>query len=351
MPSPDRVGLALVGTSGVSLLHGLAIRRCPSARLVALCGSDPQRTAALARRLETRPVTAYDQLLDDPLVQAVDIVTEPARHAALAIAALRRGKHVLVEKPLDEDLGAAEQLVEAARRSGRQASVVAPKRFDPVLREIRQRLLDGAAGSVIFAQAAIRWHRDAAYYHGTTGWRSRASVLLNQGIHWLDVFIWFFGSPESVWAQTVTRHHDLAAPDTALVCARHPAGELSLLQAGTAFNRNDPELFEVHAQQASFDYQRLTRRARRRRWGSPSGMRAFFRAALLRRGPSWPTALEAQLADVAHAIQTGEPPQVSLEAGLEALRFVKRCEASALSPEPALPSDRHRFPDSTGVSR
>lgn len=99
-PLPEPVGFALCGASGIATAHGHALQRSPHTRLVRVYSRDAGRAQRLGATMGCDWTTSYDNLLEDPRVTAVDITTEPERHAALALPALARGKHVLVENRL-----------------------------------------------------------------------------------------------------------------------------------------------------------------------------------------------------------------------------------------------------------
>jgi predicted dehydrogenase len=89
-----------------------------------------------------------------PYVNAVIIATPPQTHAQLALAAVREGKHVLVEKPLATSLAAARMLVEEARRAQRVLMVGHTFQFNPAVRELRRRLVIGEFGNVYYIHSA-----------------------------------------------------------------------------------------------------------------------------------------------------------------------------------------------------
>ena len=111
----EPLGFALCGASGVAPAHGHALKSSPHTRLVSVYSRDTGRAQRLATALGCDWTNNYDDLLNDPRVAALDIATEPARHAALALPALACGKHVLIEKPIDVDLDAAARIVAADR--------------------------------------------------------------------------------------------------------------------------------------------------------------------------------------------------------------------------------------------
>ncbi|MCH7642731.1 MAG: Gfo/Idh/MocA family oxidoreductase [Chloroflexi bacterium] len=115
--SHDRLNIALVGAAGLvaAPAHLNAIPTIDRLNLVALCDVNADAVQALAdERGVGKAYSSYDELLADPEIDAVDLVTPPFMHAEMAIAAVQAGKHVYVEKPMARSLGEARAMVQAA---------------------------------------------------------------------------------------------------------------------------------------------------------------------------------------------------------------------------------------------
>ena len=138
---------ALVGVGRIADMHYLGYSATPMAELVAICDSDPD---LLKRRASEWGVekthTDFDQLLEDPAVDAVDIITPHYLHAPMTIAALEAGKHVTVQKPMALSVADADAMIEAAERTGRLLRVIDNYRFHPPFVRAKQILESGGIG-------------------------------------------------------------------------------------------------------------------------------------------------------------------------------------------------------------
>ena len=118
--TPERLNIALVGAAGKvaapAHLNGLAA--IPSANLYAVCDVDAASVEALAGRLGAKPFTSFEEVLADPNIDAVDLVTPPFLHAEQTIAAAKVGKHVYCEKPMARSLAEADAMIAAHREAG-----------------------------------------------------------------------------------------------------------------------------------------------------------------------------------------------------------------------------------------
>ena len=137
--------------------------------------------------------------MKDPNLDAVDICLPTNLHAAVAIAALRAGKHVLVEKPMALDAASVDAMLEAARHSGRILMTAQVLRFFPMYKVMAELVKSGQLGA---ARAAIFRRRCAA--PPWSGWLADKSAsgggVFDLLIHDVDMCLHLFGPPEAVSA-------------------------------------------------------------------------------------------------------------------------------------------------------
>jgi UDP-2-acetamido-3-amino-2,3-dideoxy-glucuronate N-acetyltransferase len=143
------VRLAIVGLGywGENLLRTFAGTR--GARVTDLCDVDPRMRARQAEaHPEARSCADFSEVLAREDVDAVVLATPPSRHHGMALAALRAGKHVWVEKPLALAAAEGRELVDAAAAAGRLLFVDETFLYDPLVREMKRLVDDGALGDV-----------------------------------------------------------------------------------------------------------------------------------------------------------------------------------------------------------
>ena len=140
------VGLGYWGPNLVRNLHEL-----PAVDRVVVCDLEPARVAAVTRRFPAViPVTDYTEILDDPGIDAVLIATSISTHHPLADAALRAGKHVMVEKPLAASSELAASLIELADESGLVLMPGHTFLYSPPVIMIRSLIENGELGDIYF---------------------------------------------------------------------------------------------------------------------------------------------------------------------------------------------------------
>jgi predicted dehydrogenase len=184
---------------------------------VAVWSRRPERAAELAQKhglaLGTDDI---DELLSFPGLEAVHVATPVCTHAEIAIAAARRGLHVLCEKPLATDLAQAREVAAAVEQAGVQCVVNYGRRFQETRERLLQRVAEVVGAprmvsiSLVFddhAEPASRpftWVQDASLGGGR---------IQGYGVHDLDLLIEAFGEVEAVAAATEVGVSERSTPD------------------------------------------------------------------------------------------------------------------------------------------
>ena len=143
------IGVIGCGYWGPNLLRNFAENE--TAELRWICDLDEDRLAAMGRRYPAAQTTAdYKELLADPALDAVAVVTPVATHFQIAKEALLAGKHVLVEKPLTSTAGEAEELIELAERHGRTLMVDHTFVYTGAVRKMKEIVAGGELGDLLY---------------------------------------------------------------------------------------------------------------------------------------------------------------------------------------------------------
>jgi predicted dehydrogenase len=189
--SSDQLRVGIAGTGFIGNVHARSARLA-GARIVAVAASSQESAEAAAASLRAdRASASAEELVQDPELDVVHICTPNHLHQPLAEAALAAGKHVVCEKPLAMDAGAAESLVAAAASAGRQAAVPFVYRFYPTVREARERVRTGETGRVHLVHGT--YLQDWLLRPEDGNWRVDESLggssraFADIGSHWCDL--------------------------------------------------------------------------------------------------------------------------------------------------------------------
>lgn len=217
------IGLGFMGATHIRAFRAADLAGTPS-RLVAVSDPNPDRLRgrpAAAGNLDTpssastpnlfdpdlvRACADPDDLLADPAVELVSICTPTDSHAPLAIAALRAGKHVLIEKPVALRAADVQGIADEARRAGRLCMPAMCMRFWPGWDWLRDRVLDRRYGRLLSATFQ-RLGSPPSWNRGFYGDPARSGgALFDLHIHDADFVRWCFGPPADVHSTGTTAH-------------------------------------------------------------------------------------------------------------------------------------------------
>ncbi len=233
-PAPLNVALLGYGLAG-RVFHAPLIVHTPGLRLHSIVSSDAAKVAADFP--DVAVVADPARALADPTVDLVVVATPNLTHAPLAIAALRAGRHVLVDKPLATGLAEAERMVVAARGSGRILSVFQNRRQDADFLTLRGLVEDGRLGEVVELHSHFDRFRPAV----ADRWRERAGpgagLWFDLGPHLVDQVLQLFGMPLAVQADIATQRPGAVVDDFFHVVLRYPRLR-AVLHAGTLVAAN-----------------------------------------------------------------------------------------------------------------
>ncbi|MFD2250391.1 myo-inositol 2-dehydrogenase/D-chiro-inositol 1-dehydrogenase [Pseudochelatococcus lubricantis] len=205
------VRIAVLGAGRIGRIHARNVAENPAATLVAI--ADPFGTAAadLAAQLSSEASLDPVETIERADVDAVVIGTPTDTHVDLLLHAVRRGKAVLCEKPIDLDLARVDEAVaEIARLDGR-VMLAFNRRFDPSARELRNAIDAGEIGEV---RQVVISSRDPglppASYLGSSG-----GIFRDMTIHDFDMARWFLGEEPVEISAIGSRVVDRALMETA----------------------------------------------------------------------------------------------------------------------------------------
>ncbi|MFJ5306790.1 Gfo/Idh/MocA family protein [Streptomyces sp. NPDC088350] len=335
-------GFGIIGAGTAASFHARAILTLPSAQLMAVTDIDAIRAQGFADAHGCAAEPTLDDLLARRDIDVVCVCVPSGLHAEVGIAAARAGKHLVLEKPIDVHLEAADGLIEAADAAGVRMTVISQHRFDPALIKLRHMIDHGAFGRLLLGQASTKWYRSQSYYDSAAWrgtWAMDGGALMNQGFHYADLLLWCMGPAAEVSAVTATQAHSMEAEDCALAIVRFESGALGTITASTAVVPGFGQRLEISGtsgtviiEDGDIIYQWFSN-------GAPDGFESADPAAST--GVSLPgvaadaadlnpAAHAAQIADLLAAIDEVREPRVTGADGRATLELVCAIYESAL---------------------
>ncbi|MBI3857770.1 MAG: Gfo/Idh/MocA family oxidoreductase [Planctomycetes bacterium] len=332
--------IAVIGSGSIADQHLGAIKEIGHARVAGVYSRSAEKARKVGEREKCRWTTDYRELLRDPAVDLVDIVTSSGSHSAIALEALQAGKHILVEKPMAMTTAEADKLLAAAGSKGLTIGVVSQRRFEDQHEAVKRVLDSGAIGKMLLAEVSCPYFRDQAYYD-SADWRGKIATdggaIMNQGIHSVDLLLWFAGPAKSVMGRIATQTHRMEAEDLALAIVTFESGAFGTIIASTSIQPGFTPCLNLYGEKGTvkLDGASIVH------WTVPGVPKPEFgdsQASAAVRGPLLSSFKmhQRQILDVLAAIEEGRPPRVSGEDGRRAVRLIEGLYESSKSGAPVL---------------
>jgi UDP-N-acetylglucosamine 3-dehydrogenase len=232
----------VIGLGFFGEIHAQVAASLPNVELRAVCTRTDRRRREIAKKLNVPQHYAdYHDLLADPQIEAVSVVTHIDDHVAPAVAALRAGKHVLLEKPMARTVADCDRIIAAAQKAARIVMVGHICRFNPRYASAREQIAAGEIGKVVsmYARRNIPAARSA-------GVLEKIGPLMGDGIHDTDLMLWMSGAKiETVYALTHSER-DLPNPDIGWAMYRFDSGAIGVIENVWFLPEGTP--FRIHEQ-------------------------------------------------------------------------------------------------------
>ena len=299
--------VALVGAGNLARwAHLPSISKIPNVSLHAVCSASGARGNTYARRFGASYFCAdYRQILDDPQIDIVMVLSRNQHHFSQAYEALMAGKHVFVEKPMAITEAECRELYNAVAMSGNQLTVGFNRRFAPFYKDLKQSLRGRTGPAVIDCRVSSP---------GISGsyWMADPSIggaIIGEAVHFVDLMYWLLESePINVSAYTLpTGKTDPVGENNLVATFRFADGSVASLNYSTIGSKKAPgERVEVFAKGITSVVQDF------KRFKSVSNFKHTKSTLWAHKG------YEAQLSSFFDSISRGESPDITVRDGARA---------------------------------
>lgn len=313
-----KIGVALIGAGNLARwAHLPNLKKTPEVRLRAIHSASGARGKSYALRFGAEYcATDYGEILNDPEIQAVVIVSRNPQHAPQALAALNAGKHVFVEKPMALTESECLELFEAVNRSGKQLTVGFNRRFAPTYLALKKHLLKRTDPAVVNCRvnspgiSGSYWMADPAI----------GGAILGEACHFVDLMYWLLESePVEVTAYSLpTGKKDPIGENSVVASFRFADNSIANLTYCTVGSRTSGgervEAFAPGTGAIAEDFKR-----------------AVIQTGVVRKNSSWfaEKGYAEQMRDFFDAIKQGRRPQVTVLDGVRSTLGCLRLMESA----------------------
>jgi predicted dehydrogenase len=301
------VGVALVGAGNLARwAHLPNLKKTPGVRLRAIHSASGARGKSYALRFGAEYcATDYAEILADPQIQVVVIVSRNPQHASQALEALRAGKHVFVEKPMALTRDECRDLFQAVEETGKQLTVGFNRRFAPTYKTLKQQIAKRTGPAVLSCRvnspgiSGSYWMADPAI----------GGAILGEACHFVDLMYWLLDSePVEVSAYSLpTGKMDPIGENNLVAAFRFADDSIANLTYCTVGSRTSGgerlEAFAPGVGAVAEDFKQ-----------------AIIRTGVVRKSSSWfaEKGYEDQMREFFAALRQGKPPEVTVRDGVRA---------------------------------
>ncbi|MEH6527875.1 MAG: Gfo/Idh/MocA family oxidoreductase [Sneathiella sp.] len=210
--------VGLIGAGYFSGFHIDAWQRLNEVNLLAIAESEEARRKDLASVFSNIKIyDSVEDLLSENHIDILDIATPPSTHRTILGQVANRVKMVVCQKPFCVSLDEAEEIAVMFKNSGSTLVIHENFRFQPWYREIKSIINSGKLGEVLQAQFRLRPGDGAgadAYLDRQPYFRNMEKFLIHEtGIHWVDVFRYLFGNPQTVYSDLRRLNSEIQGED------------------------------------------------------------------------------------------------------------------------------------------
>lgn len=238
-----KLNFALIGCGRIAQRHAEHINNLAS--LKAVCDVDVNKANALAKQYNAVPYTSVDALLNvEKEIDVVTICSPNGLHAEQTIKALKKGFHVLCEKPMAITVEDCGKMINEAERANRRLFIIKQNRFNPPIAALKKIIDEGRLGKILSAQLNCFWNRNVDYY-ATSDWKGKKDMdggtLFTQFSHFIDLLYWLVGDVKKAYALTGNFAHQniIEFEDTGVIAIEFYNGALGTINYSVnSFQKN-----------------------------------------------------------------------------------------------------------------
>ncbi len=203
--------VGIIGCGGIAnSKHMPALKTVKNCKMVAFCDiikARAEKAAADYGTPDAKVYTDYKELLADPEIEVVHVLTPNRSHSFITVDALDAGKHVMCEKPMAINTAEAEKMIEAQKRSGKMLTIGYQNRFRPDSIYMKAEADAGVFGDIYYARAtAIRRRAVPTWGVFLNEYEQGGGPLIDIGTHALDLTLWVMNNYKPKYCVGTTFH-------------------------------------------------------------------------------------------------------------------------------------------------
>jgi len=244
----------IAGCGSIAHVHALALREIEDVSLVVCFDESEERARNFGNKFNIKWVGNLNDFLSEPL-DVVSICTPSGVRKSIALECMKKGIHVITEKPMEATLEAVDEMIKTAEENHCVLGCIFQTRFGDAEQKLREVVGSGTLGKLVLAETDVLWFRSKDYY-ASTKWRGTwqfdgGGALMNQAIHTIDLMLWYMGPVKRVFGISKTLFHSIEVEDTAVAVLEFANGSLGNIKATTSINPGFPRKLGIYGTKGS----------------------------------------------------------------------------------------------------
>ncbi|MGB9805749.1 MAG: Gfo/Idh/MocA family protein [Thermoproteota archaeon] len=319
-----KVGVIGLGIQGETQVK--AFKSIPNVKVLAVCDSNEERLKLVKEKYNIQKAyTNYLDLVNDKEVNVVSVCTPDFMHYEFVMAALRAGKHTIVEKPMATSSKEAEDMVNESKKRGVYLMVNFSNRWSPAFRIAKDSIEKGDIGEILHAYSRLN---DTIYVPTSMiKWASKTNTLWFLGSHVIDLLLWYFNDEvKEVYGKKVSKlliRKGINTADAYFAMLQFKNGGVALLENSWVLPLGEPFIVdfkmdligEKGAIKIDRSHHGMIKKITNERYEMPDVLRNIDEDTI--------TFVKDGLKALVDAVQSGKTPPVTGEDGLRVTRIVE----------------------------
>jgi len=254
--SLSKLGVGVIGTGMAATPHAKALNDLRDhIDLRGVFSRNAEKCKTFASRFELPFIKNIEDLINDPKLDIIIIITPPNQRLKLVQQFSDAGKHILMEKPVERSTAKAKKIVNLCKEKNVKLGIVFQHRFRESSQKLKKLILSHSLGSIFTVQVQVPWWRDQSYYDepGRGSYeRDGGGVLISQAIHTLDLMLSLTGPVSEVQALSSTsQFHKMESEDFVAGGLKFKSGASGSIFASTSSFPGNAESITLNCEKAS----------------------------------------------------------------------------------------------------
>lgn len=228
---------------GHAYAYAEALKKMDGVELVGIADDNETRGVEASMRYNTSYYPTYEELLNQDL-EAVIITSENAKHHEHVLAAAKKGKHILCEKPIATNKQDAVEMIDACKENNVFLQIAFPVRFSTPVAKAKQIIEEGELGSIVAIKGTNRGTNPGGWFVEKD--KSGGGAVMDHTVHLVDIMRWYMGSDvKEVYAEVDNLISDVAIDDCGIVTMEFENNVFASIDCSWSRNKTFPTWGDV----------------------------------------------------------------------------------------------------------